>query len=98
MPHRARLTLPNVPMDIIQRGNCRQACFFADDDRYFYRAWLQDYANKTDCEAHARVLMTNHVHLMVCAKTGICASASMQGLGQRYAQYANHRYRRTGPL
>ena len=27
MPHRARLTLPNMPMDIIQRGNCRQACF-----------------------------------------------------------------------
>lgn len=26
MPRRARLSLPNVPLHIIQRGNNRQAC------------------------------------------------------------------------
>ena len=32
MPRRARLMLPNVPMHVIQRGNNRQACFFADEN------------------------------------------------------------------
>lgn len=32
MPRRARLMLPNVPLHVIQRGNNRQACFFADED------------------------------------------------------------------
>jgi len=31
MPRRARLALPNVPLHIIQRGNNRQACFYADE-------------------------------------------------------------------
>jgi len=31
MPRRARIALPNVPLHIIQRGNNRQACFFADE-------------------------------------------------------------------
>lgn len=98
MPRRARLTLPNVPMHIIQRGNNRQACFFADDDYRFYRAWLQEYAVKTGCEVHAYVLMTNHVHLLVSAGTSNSVGALMKALGQRYAQYANRCYRRTGSL
>ena len=32
MPRRARLTLPNIPLHLIQRGNNRQACFFADEE------------------------------------------------------------------
>jgi len=30
MPRRARIALPNVPVHLIQRGNNRQPCFFAD--------------------------------------------------------------------
>lgn len=36
MPRRARLALPGVPLHLIQRGNNRQACFFADEDYRFY--------------------------------------------------------------
>ena len=98
MPRRARLTLPNVPMHITQRCNNQQACFFYDDDRYFYLAWLKEYANITGCQIHAYVLMTNHVPLLVSAGTGSSASALMKAVGRRYAQYANRRYRRTGSL
>ena len=38
MPRRARIVLPGVPLHLIQRGNNRQACFFADDDYRFYLA------------------------------------------------------------
>jgi len=37
MPRRARIALPNVPVHLIQRGNNRQPCFFADED---YRRYL----------------------------------------------------------
>jgi hypothetical protein len=44
MRRRARITLPNVPIHIIQRGNNRHACFFADEDYQFYLQWLRDHA------------------------------------------------------
>jgi len=31
MPRRPRITLPGVPLHLIQRGNNRQACFFGDE-------------------------------------------------------------------
>jgi putative transposase len=37
MPRRPRLALPGIPLHLIQRGNNRQACFFAEDD---YRVYL----------------------------------------------------------
>lgn len=46
MPRRARLYLPGIPLHIIQRGNNRQACFFADEDYRFYLDWLSEYAAK----------------------------------------------------
>ncbi|WP_153111496.1 transposase [Propionivibrio limicola] len=98
MPRRARLTLPNVPMHVIQRGNNRQACFFADEDYRFYLDWLKEYASKTGCRIHAYVLMTNHVHLLVSADSGNGVGALMKALGQRYVQYVNRTYRRSGSL
>jgi hypothetical protein len=44
MPGRPRITLPGVPLHLIQRGNNRQACFFADDDYRAYLGWLEEYA------------------------------------------------------
>jgi putative transposase len=98
MPRRARLMLPGVPLHVIQRGNNRQACFFADDDYRFYLEWLQDYAGKSGCQIHAYVLMTNHVHLLLSADTGSSVGALMKALSQRYVQYANRTYRRSGTL
>lgn len=98
MPRRARLTLPGVPLHLIQRGNNRQACFFADDDYRFYLGWLAEYAGKIGCRVHAYVLMTNHVHLLVSADRAESPGALMKALGQRYVQYVNRAYRRSGTL
>ena len=59
MPRRPRVILPNIPLHIIQRGNDRHACFFADEDYLSYLDWLREYADKTGCRVHAYVLMTN---------------------------------------
>lgn len=98
MPRRPRLMLPNIPVHIIQRGNNRQICFVADEDYRFYLDALKDYANKTGCHVHAYVLMTNHVHLLLSSDTLEGAGQLMKALGQRYVQYFNRTYRRTGTL
>jgi putative transposase len=98
MPRRPRLTLPSVPLHLIQRGNNRQACFVADEDHHFYLDWLGEYANKAGVRLHAYVLMTNHVHLLVSAERGGAPGDMMKALGQRYVQYFNKTYRRSGTL
>jgi len=61
MPRRSRLNLANVPQHIIQRGNNRQATFFADEDYRFYLDCLLEASRKYGCSIYAYVLMTNHV-------------------------------------
>ncbi len=98
MPRRPRLMLANTPVHIIQRGNNRQTCFFHETDYRFYLEWLGEYAESSQCAIHAYVLMTNHVHLLVTPKTKTSAAELMKRLGQRYVQYVNRIYKRSGTL
>lgn len=98
MPRRPRIILLNVPQHIIQRGNNRTACFYADEDYVRYLDWLKEYADKTDCQIHSYVLMTNHVHLLASSNTAEAIGAMMKALGQRYVQYINRSYKRSGTL
>lgn len=90
--------MPGVPLHLIQRGNNRQACFFADEDCRFYLDWLSEYAADNGCRVHAYVLMTNHVHLLMSADAADGVARVMKALGQRYAQYVNRSYARSGTL
>ena len=98
MPRRARLSLPGIPWHIIQRGNNRSVCFHAEDDYQFYLHCLQAFADKFGCAIHAYVLMTNHVHLLLTPARADSAGLLMKHLGQRYVQYVNRTYQRTGTL
>ena len=98
MPRRPRITLAGVPLHLIQRGNNRQACFFSKDDYRSYLNWLKEYSEKYSCAIHAYVLMTNHVHLLITPRTAGGAGDLMKQLGQRYVQYVNRTYRRSGTL
>jgi putative transposase len=98
MPRRPRLALAGVATHIIQRGNNRGACFFADEDYALYLHHLEELARLFGCAVHAYVLMTNHVHLLVTPKETDGASLLMKHLGQRYVQYVNRAYRRSGTL
>jgi putative transposase len=90
--------LPGQPQHVIQRGNNRQNIFRADGDYQFYLEKLLDAAEKHQCDIHAYVLMTNHVHLLVTPHTESGIGKMMQMLGRYYVQHFNHRYRRTGTL
>ena len=98
MTRAGRYFLPGQPLHVIQRGNNREAVFFADADCEQYRAWLAEAAVEHGCVVHAYVLMTNHVHLLATPATADSMPRTMQSLGRRYVRYVNARYRRSGTL
>jgi putative transposase len=98
MARRGRYFLPDQPLHVVQRGNDRQAIFFADADYARYLDWLREAAAASGCAVHAYVLMTNHVHLLVTPAAATSVPQMMQALGRRYVRDLNRRYRRTGTL
>jgi putative transposase len=69
-----------------------------DEDYQFYLDHLKQACKKHKVYLHAYVLMTNHVHLLLTPETADGASQVMKQLGQRYVQYINRTYRRSGTL
>ena len=98
MPRRPRIIVPKVPLHIIQRGNNRQNCFLEEEDYNRYVEWLTEYSQDSDCSIHAFVLMSNHIHLLLTPKTEEGPGLLMKRVGQRYVQYLNRKYLRTGTL
>lgn len=98
MARLSRFVILGQPQHIIQRGNNRQNIFKAVADYEYYLEKLTDAAAKHQCEIHAYVLMTNHVHSLVTPKTEDGIGKMMQMLGRYYVQYFNKKYNRTGTL
>jgi len=98
MPRHARTIIPEVATHIVQRGNDRGPCFFSDGDRLVYLAQLGDLSRRYGCDVHAYCLMGNHVHLLVTPLEADSCALLMKNLGQRYVQYINRTYGRTGCL
>jgi putative transposase len=98
MSRQPRPIIPEVPIHIVQRGNNRLRCFFDDTDFLVYLDMLRIAAQRADCDVHAYVLMTNHIHLLVTSKQQYGPASMMKALGERYVQYVNRRYGRTGTL
>lgn len=98
MPRRQRTHLDGMPLHIVQRGHNRNACFFETGD---YRAYLRalDIALRdAQCDLHAYVLMTNHVHLLITPRHAALVPRLLIALGRRYVHHVNARYGRTGTL
>ena len=55
MPRRARISLPGVSVHLIQRGNNRSACFYADEDYLFYLWQIGDMANRGQTTIYGEV-------------------------------------------
>jgi len=98
MARHPRIVLPGQPQHVIQRGNNRDVIFASEDDYLFYLEKLGAACKRFDCELHAYVLMTNHVHLLMTPQSGDGIGKVMQSLGRSYVQYFNYQYKRTGTL
>lgn len=98
MPRLSRYVLPGQPQHVIQRGNNRSPIFICDEDCHCFRNILKDACDKHDCDIHAWVFMTNHIHLLLTPHNKNSISKVMQSVGRRYVQYFNATYQRTGTL
>ncbi|MEJ2405983.1 MAG: transposase [Candidatus Thiodiazotropha sp.] len=98
MARKPRVDLGGYTYHITQRGNNREACFFADMDYRFYLECISKSSEKYSVAVHAYVLMTNHVHLLVTTQKNGDLSRFMQHIGRRYVRYVNHSYKRSGTL
>lgn len=98
MARKPRFNLSGIPQHVIQRGNNREPCFYAEDDYRRYRDDLREALRANDCRLHAYVLMTNHVHLLLTPMRAHGIAHLMQDLGRKFVRYVNHAYRRTGTL
>ena len=93
-----RFNIVGQAQHVIIRGNNREPIFYSDEDYLFYLEKLQQACVKHECELHAYVLMTNHVHLLITPNKTDGISKAMQMIGRYYVQYFNHTYQRTGTL
>ncbi len=93
-----RLNLPGIPQHVVQRGNNRQVCFFAEQDYTVYLSKLKEYSQKYKVAVHSYILMTNHVHLLLTPEEGDSVSRLIQSLGRYYVRYVNQTYGRSGTL
>lgn len=93
-----RLTLPDYPHHIIQRGNNRQAIFAKPADYQFLLDLLDENARKFHVAIHAYVLMENHFHLLVTPASTDGLPQMMQAVGRRYVRHFNQAQARTGTL
>lgn len=98
MARRRRLSYPNVPQHLIQRGNNRQVCFADEQDMLTFGQWLCHYSDEYGVAIHSWVFMTNHIHLLATPTGPDSIGLMMQALGRRYVRYFNSRHRRTGTL
>ncbi len=98
MSQKPSFNLPGIPQHIIQRGNNRQRCFYLAQDYQHYLDDLKQSALKYDCQIHAYVLMTNHLHLLITPMSENGISQMMQALGGSYMKYLNSTYKCSGTL
>lgn len=96
MPRQPRYGLVGIPQLVFQRGNNRQAVFFAEEDYRHYLDSLREASSCHGCQVHAYVLVDNHVHLLITPLKPDAIAKAMQSVGRRYVGYFNDVYRRSG--
>jgi putative transposase len=98
MARKLRFKIAGVAQLITQRGNNKQAVFFSEQDYQYYLSILNEAAIQEECQIHAFVLMTNHIHILATPNTPDGISQLMKVIGQRYVSYINKLEKRSGTL
>ena len=86
-----RLTIPDLPSHVTQRGNRRQAVWFQEDDRRLSLTLLREQSQRYGLEIWASCLMDNHVHLVVVPRTHASLTRAVAETPRRYTRAVNFR-------
>jgi putative transposase len=95
MARKERIHIPGAVYHVIIRGNDRRDIFGDDKDRFRFYGILDHSFQRFPFKIHAFCLMTNHVHLEIQVGDAPLPKI-MQNVAQRYTQWFNWRYHKTG--
>jgi putative transposase len=98
MARLSRITVPDVPHHVTQRGNRRQPVFTEDGDYALYRDLMAERLRANGVSCLAWCLMPNHVHLILRPATADGLSRAIGEAHRRYTAFFNARARVTGHL
>ncbi|MBW2650129.1 MAG: transposase, partial [Deltaproteobacteria bacterium] len=94
MPRHTRLIIPNIYHHALHR----QDVFHDHNDRFYYLEWARKLAEQNHVPITGYCLMTNHIHLLILPQNTDGLINFMKLLAQRYTQYFNRKYHRSGKL
>ncbi len=93
-----RIVIPNQPLHIMHRGNNKQDIFESDEDMMRIKEDIAHALLKSDCQLHAYVIMSNHLHLLISPKDKQQLATFMQAMANRYVRYFNATRQQTGTI
>lgn len=96
MPKAKRFFLPGHHYHLTHRCHNRSYLFQRAIDRKVYREMLRQRLTDFRTPLLGYCITSNHVHLLVKAQTGDRISRLMESLEGDFAQYYNHRKKRSG--
>src|SRR4030095_735889 len=92
-----RIDLPGGWYHVTARGNERRPLYRSDRDRNRFLELLGEFSELFAVQIHGFVLMSNHYHLLLEARSG-GLSRAMQWLHLSYGAWFNRRHDRSGHL
>jgi putative transposase len=82
---------------VYNRGGNRMGIFVEADDHELFVHLMKQATRRAGVTVHGLVLMTTHFHALATPHSEHAMPIAMKEIGEQYAQYFNHKYRRTGP-
>jgi len=96
MPRSLRITIPNLPLHIIDRGNNKQVIFKENKDFLYFLKLLERYKKELAFKLYHLCLMPNHIHLMIEPTREGSLSKIMMCLTLAYSSYFNQKNKGVG--
>lgn len=87
-----RITIPNLPFHVLDRGNNRQTVFHEEADFAHYLRLLRKYKDELKLKLYHFCLMPNHFHLVLEPTIEGSLPKTMMRLTLAYSWYFNQRY------
>jgi putative transposase len=92
MPRPLRITVPNLPFHVLDRGNNRQIVFREEEDFIYFFKLLERYKKELKFKLYHFSLMPNHIHLMIEPTREGSLPKIMMRLTLAYSSYFNKKY------
>ena len=96
MPRPLRITVPDLPFHVLDRGNNRQIVFREEQDFAYFLKLLKKYKKELKFKLYHFCLMPNHIHLMIEPTVEGSLSKIMMRLTLAYSSYFNRKYTGVG--